>query len=462
MKQSHEGGKQFLYRLLLVAALTFIIVTSSEVTLNRGEIFAIGLFLTIPFLGLFFVRNLPLWSKIIIALLAGLLTGIIANQIGAGDLIAAITPIGTVFIRLISMLIVPLVFSTLLVGTASIGDVQKLGRIGRKTIGLYLITTAIAIMIGLTLGIVFQPGAGVELEQEIARDAREMPKFIDTVLESIPANPVKALAEGKILSVIVFAIISGICISLAGFRAKVILNFFDAVSEVMFKMTHLVMNYAPYGVFVLIAAVAGQYGADILRPLANVIILVYIGCIFHAIVVYGTLVKVWGHLHPTRFFKSLFQAIIVAFTTSSSSATLPVTMRCVQEHLGVSKNVASFVLPLGSTINMDGTALYLGVCTLFVSQFYGISVNTGEYLTVIITAILVSIGAAGVPGAAAIMLALVLQQIGLPAEGIALIIGIDRILDMARTCINVTGDACVSVVVAESEHEVTLPSKALI
>ncbi len=462
MKQSHTGGKEFLYRLLAVIALTFILVISSEFTLTPGETLAIGIFLAIPFFGLFFIRHLPLWSKIVVALLAGLLTGIIANKAGAGDLIAVITPIGTIFIRLISMLIVPLVFSTLLVGTASMGDVQKLGRIGRKTLSLYLLTTAIAIILGLSLGIVFHPGSGVELEQEIARDARDMPRFIDTMLESIPVNPVKSLAEGKILQVIVFAIFSGVCISLTGFRAKAIVDVFDAVADVMFTMTQVVMRYAPYGVFAMIAVVAGQYGEDILRPLIKVVALVYLGSIFHALVVYGTLVKVWGHLAPTRFFKSLFQAMVVAFTTSSSSATLPVTMRCVQEHLGVSKDVAGFVLPLGSTINMDGTALYLGVCTLFVSQFYGISMGAGEYLTVIITAILVSIGAAGIPGAAAIMLALVLQQIGLPAEGIALIIGIDRILDMIRTCTNVTGDACVSVIVAETENELFPPSKTLI
>ena len=455
-------GMQIFYRLIFIIVLTLILGYGTEITLQPAQIWGILLILAIPFLGFFFLRELPLWSKILLALGIGLLVGIIANNIDAVEVVTAITPVGTVFIRLISMLIIPLVFSTLVVGTASMGDMQKLGRIGKKTILLYLFTTAIAITIGLALAFVFQPGTGVELDEEIAREVQAMPNFIETLLDSIPQNPIKALAEGKILQVIIFAILTGICISLAGLRAKVVLNFFDGASEVMFKMTKLVIAYAPYGVFALIAVVASQYGTDILRPLIKVIILVYIGALVHAFAVYGTLVRVWAHLNPIRFFKSMLNAIMVAFTTSSSSATLPVTMRCVQENLGVSKDVASFVLPLGATINMDGTALYLGICTLFVAQFYGIVLHPGDYITIVITAILVSIGAAGVPGAAAIMLALVLQQIGLPTEGVALIIGIDRILDMARTCINVTGDACVSVVVAQSEDELNPPTKVMI
>jgi Na+/H+-dicarboxylate symporter len=375
-----------------------------------------------------------------------------------GEAAAAIKPVGTLFIRLIRMLIIPLVFSTLAVGASSAGDIQRLGRIGGKTIGLYLITTAIAITIGLALGIIFQPGLGIELQADLTAQSREAPGLVDTLLNIIPQNPIAALAEGQILQIIAFALFTGICISLAGIRAKPVVKFFDAFSEVMFTMTGLIMDFAPYGVFALIAAVAGQYGLEVLLPLAKVIVLVYIGCIIHAFMVYGTMVRVWARLNPIRFFKGIFDAMVVAFTTTSSSATLPVTMRCAQENLGVSKDVASFVLPLGATVNMDGTALYQGVCALFVAQVYGITLSPGQYLTIILTATLASIGTAGVPGAGLIMLTLVLQQVGLPLEGVALIAGVDRILDMARTCINVTGDSCVAAVVAESEHELNPPA----
>ncbi|MCP4395984.1 MAG: dicarboxylate/amino acid:cation symporter [bacterium] len=399
------------------------------------------------------MRKLPLWGRISIALFAGLLVGVTADSLGAGELVSAILPLGTLFIKLLSMLIVPLIFSTLLIGTAGVGNLQKLGRIGRKTVGLYALTTIVAVAIGLSFGILFQPGAGVELEQDVAREIHEFPGLLATLVNSIPANPVKALADGNIIQLIIFAIFSGVCVSLAGHRAKVVLDFFEGMAEVMFKMTQVVIEYAPYGVFALIAVVAGEHGVDILRPLGKLIVLVYVGSFLHVALVYGTLVKLLGKMSPLFFFKRLSNAMLLAFTTSSSTATLPVTMQCAQEHLGVSKDVASFVLPVGSTINMDGTALYLGIATVFIAQFYGIPLSAGDYLTIGVTAIIVSIGAAGVPGAAAIMIVLVLQHIRLPAEGVALIVGIDRILDMARSCLNVTGDACVSVVVAESEGE---------
>ncbi|MBD3306614.1 cation:dicarboxylase symporter family transporter [candidate division KSB3 bacterium] len=398
------------------------------------------------------MRGLTLWQRILIALIAGLIVGGIA-----GEMATAIKPVGTVFINLIKMLIIPLVFSTLVVGAASTGDLQRLGRIGGKTIGLYLLTTAVAITIGLLLGTIFQPGIGVTMQTDLTQEAREAPGLVETLLGLVPTNPIRSLANGDILQIIVFALFTGVCISMAKVRAKPVLNFFDGFAEVMFQMTAIVMDYAPYGVFALIAAVAGQYGLSVLLPLAKVIVLVYIGCIIHAAVVYGTMVKVWARLNPIRFFKGVFDAMVVAFTTTSSSATLPVTMRCVRENLGVSKDIASFVLPLGATINMDGTALYQGVCALFVAQVYGVSLSFGQYVTIIITATLASIGTAGVPGAGLIMLTLVLKQVGLPLEGIALIAGIDRVLDMARTCINVTGDSAVASVVASSEHELTPP-----
>lgn len=456
MAQS-DMGKQVVYRILLVIALTIILGVGAGVLQDFAQLGKIFVMLAIPFVGFLFIRELTLWQRILIALIAGLIVGMVV-----GGFATSIKPVGTLFINLIKMLIVPLVFSTLVVGAASTGDLQKLGRIGGKTVGLYLITTAVAITIGLVLGTVFQPGAGVTLQADLAAEAKEAPGLIDTFLNIIPTNPVSALANGNILQIIAFALFAGISLSLAGVKAKSVLNFFDAFAEMMYKMTGIIMDYAPYGVFALIAGVAGEYGLDVLLPLAKVIVLVYVGCIIHALVVYGTMVKVWARLNPFRFFKGISDAMMVAFTTTSSSATLPVTMRCVQENLGVSKDVASFVLPLGATINMDGTALYQGVCALFVAQVYGVDLGLGQYIMIIITATLASIGTAGVPGAGLIMLTLVLQQVGLPLEGVALIAGIDRILDMARTCINVTGDSCVSAVVAETEHELHPPADVMV
>ena len=446
-------GKQILYRVILVVALTLILGQTVGVLGDVGQLGRIFIMLIIPFVGFLFIRELTLWQKILIALIVGLVVGVIF-----GEAAPIVKPVGTLFIRLIRMLIVPLVFSTLVVGAASTGDIRKLGRIGGKTVGLYLLTTAVAITIGLALGVFFQPGAGVELQADLQATSKEAPVLIDTLLNIIPQNPLSALAQGSILQIITFALFTGICISLAGVRAKAVLKFFDAFAEVMFKMTSIIMDYAPYGVYALIAAVAGEYGLSVLLPLGKVIILVYVGCIIHAAVVYGSLVKIWARLNPISFFKGIFDAMMVAFTTTSSSATLPVTMRCAQENIGVSKDVAGFVLPLGATINMDGTALYQGVCALFVAQVYGMSLTPGQYITIIITATLASIGTAGVPGAGLIMLTLVLQQVGLPLEGVALIAGVDRVLDMARTCINVTGDSCVAAVVAESEHELNPPA----
>ena len=457
--QQANIGKQVMYRIILVVAITLIIGSSAGVLKeqNFARLGGIFVMLVIPFVGFLFIRSLTLWQKIFIALITGLIVGIFA-----GDAAIVIKPVGALFINLIKMLIVPLVFSTLVVGAASTGDIQKLGRIGGKTIGLYLMTTAVAITIGLILGVVFQPGAGIDIQADLQAQAKEAPGLVTTLLNIIPTNPLSALAEGNILQVIAFALFAGVCISLAGAKAQSVLSFFDAFSEVMFKMTGIIMDFAPYGVFALIAAVAGEYGVDVLLPLAKVIVLVYLGCIIHAAVVYGTLVKVWARLNPVRFFKGVFDAMMVAFTTTSSSATLPVTMRCVQENLGVSKDVASFVLPLGATINMDGTALYQGVCALFVAQVYGIALTFPQYIMIIITATLASIGTAGVPGAGLIMLTLVLQQVGLPLEGVALIAGVDRILDMARTCINVTGDSCVSTVVAYTEGELNPPTEVTV
>ncbi len=398
-------------------------------------------------------RALKLWQQIFLALGAGIVLGVLLNQTGNEDIASGIKPIGTLFINAIKMLIVPLIFVSLVAGMTAMHDLTKMGRIALKTVIFYLCTTAVAITIGLLLGTIFQPGAGVELTAATAVEPKAAPGLVDTLVGLIPTNPISAAAEGNVLQIIVFALLFGLAINLAGDLGKPIRVFFDALSEVIYKLTAIIISFAPYGVFALMIWVAGTYGLDLLLPLGSVILAVYVGCVIHAVVVYGGLIKAVGRLNPIRFFQGIVEPQMVAFTSTSSSGTLPVTMTAVQQNLGASRGVSSFVLPLGATINMDGTALYQGVCALFVAQAYGVDLSAGQYVTIILTATLASIGTAGVPGAGLIMLSLVLTSVGLPLEGVAIIAGIDRILDMARTALNVTGDGAVTVLVAKTEGE---------
>lgn len=398
-------------------------------------------------------RSLHLWQQIFIALAAGVIIGVGLNQTGNESVATAIRPIGTAFVNAIKMLIVPLIFVSLVSGMTSMHDMTKMGRISIKTIGIYLATTAVAISIGLALGTVLQPGAGIQMTAAATATTEAAPSFIDTLVAIIPTNPVASASDGNVLQIIFFAILFGIAINLAGEKARIIRDFFDALSEVIYKLTAIIIAFAPYGVFALMVWVAGTYGLDLLLPLGMVIGAVYLGCVVHAVLVYGGMVKFVAGLNPLHFFKGIVEPQIVAFTSTSSAGTLPVSMAASEKNLGVSRNVSSFVLPLGSTINMDGTALYQGVCALFVAQAYGVSLSGGDYVTIVLTATLASIGTAGVPGAGLIMLSLVLTSVGLPIEGVAIIAGIDRILDMARTALNVTGDCAVNVVVAESEGQ---------
>jgi Na+/H+-dicarboxylate symporter len=357
------------------------------------------------------------------------------------------------------MIIVPLVLSSLVVGTASMGDVKKLGRIGGKTIAYYLITTAIAVTIGLILGNLIDPGAGLSIPVNASVEAKAAPKLVDTLLNIIPTNPLSAMVDGNMLQIIAFALFIGIGITLVGEKGKPFLNFFDSMAEVMYKITAVVMSYAPIGVFALITPVVAANGPAVLLPLAKVIAAVYVGCFLHAAITYSSIVKAFAKLNPLTFFKGALPATTVAFSTCSSSGTLPVTIKSAQDNLGVSESVSSFVLPLGATINMDGTALYQGVCALFVAQVYGLDLTLAQQVTIVLTATLASIGTAGVPGAGFIMLTMVLQAVGLPLEGSALIAGIDRVLDMARTSINVTGDLSAAVVIAATEKELNVPQE---
>ncbi len=402
-------------------------------------------------------RNMPLWKKIFTALTLGLVLGVVLNQTGNADIAASFKPIGDLFIRAITMLIVPLIFVSLVAGVASLQDLATMGRLGAKTFALYLALTAVAISIGLALSAIFKPGVGVDIgtasASNVNADASEAPTITDTVLGLVPTNPIEAFATGNVLQIIVFAVLFGIAIVLAGDVAKPVKNFFDSAAEVMYRLTSIIIAFAPYGVFALMVWVAGTYGLDVLAPLAKVIGMVYLGCAIHVLVVYGGLIKFAARLNPVRFFQGSVEPMMVAFTNTSSSGTLPVTMMAAERNLGVSRRISSFVLPLGATINMDGTALYQGVVAVFIAQAYGVDLSTSQYLTIVLTATLASIGTAGVPGAGLIMLSLVLTSIGLPLEGVAIIAGIDRILDMARTSMNVVGDCAVTCLVARSEGE---------
>ncbi len=385
------------------------------------------------------MKKLGLASRILVGLLIGVVVGLILQpfpQVAR----TYIKPFGDLFLNLIRMIIVPLVLASLVVGTASVENIRKLGRLGVKTIAYYLLTTALAVVIGLIMGNLMQPGSGLTLPTDAKVTAAKPPSLVDVLLNMVPTNPIRAMVDANMLQIIVFSIFVGIAITLVGERAKVLFNFFDGLAEASYKIVRIIMWYAPIGVFALIVPTVATHGAKVLLPLLKLIIALYIGLAIHAGVVYSLLVKTMGKMNPGEFFKKVSPAMLVAFTTCSSSATLPVTMDVTEKELNVPKSISSFMLPLGATINMDGTALYQGICALFVAQIFGISLSFSQQLTIVLTATLASIGTAGVPGAGLIMLTMVLTSVGLPIEGIALIAGVDRILDMGRTCLNVTGD----------------------
>ena len=391
---------------------------------------------------------MKLWVKILIGFAIGAVVGLIV-----GPSIAVVKPLGDLFIRLIKMLIVPLVFCSLVVGASSIGDLRKLGRVGGKTIVYFLVTTAIAIALAIIFAVILNPAGGYIFKQVGIYEAKPMPKAADVILNLVPTNALNAMVTDNMLQIIVFALFVGIAISLIGEKGKPALSFFESIAEIMYRIVGMIMNFAPIGVFALIAWVVGTSGAEVLIPLAKVIFVVYFVNILHAIIVYSGAVYIWGKIRPSQFFSGFFEAMAVAFSTCSSSATLPISMHCAQNNLGVSKEISSFVQPLGATINMDGTAIYQGVCAVFIAGVFGIKLGLSQYLMIIVAATLASIGTAGVPGAGMIMLGLVLETVGLPLEGILFVAGIDRILDMIRTCMNVTGDAAGAIVIASSEGE---------
>jgi Na+/H+-dicarboxylate symporter len=413
--------------------------------------------------------RLSLTFKIVLGMGAGLAVGLLLNGIGVSGwiedfLVNGVLHVGgSIFLASLKLLVVPLVFVSLVCGTAALDDVARLGRVGVKTLGLYLVTTAIAVSLALIAATIVQPGAGFELDSDASFQAQAAPSLAEVLIDLFPTNPIQAMADGNMLQIIVFAGLFGIALTLSGEPGKRLLNFFGDLNSVIMRLVMLLMSVAPYGVFCLIAKVFALQGFAAMSPLLQYFFLVLGVLVLHALITYSSLLRTLAGVNPIAFFRKMRDPIALAFSTASSNATLPVTLETVEHKLGVKNSIASFTIPLGATVNMDGTAIMQGVATGFIAQAYGIDLLPIDYLMVVLTATLASIGTAGVPGVGLIMLAMVLRQVNLPVEGIALVLGVDRLLDMVRTAVNVTGDASVSCIVAASEGELsreTLRGKA--
>lgn len=404
-------------------------------------------------------KKIGLTTKIFIALLAGAVFGIVlCYMVPSGhvkdDIIVEgiLYVIGQGFIRLMKMLVVPLVFCSLVCGSMAIGDTKKLGTVGVRTLIFYLFTTALAITVALSVGNIINPGIGLDMSA-IKSNAAEVEEMVatslsDTILNIIPDNPLNSLASGNMLQIIVFALIVGIILAKLGERTETVGNFFSQFNDIMMEMTMMVMSLAPVGVFCLIARTFANIGFSAFVPLAKYMVGVLLALAIQCFIVYLGLLKVFTGLNPFKFIKNFFPVMAFAFSTATSNATIPLSIDTLAKKMGVSKKISSFTIPLGATINMDGTAIMQGVAVVFAAQAFGIQLDVMDYLTVIGTATLASIGTAGVPSVGLVTLTMVFNSVGLPVEAIGLIMGIDRILDMTRTAVNITGDAVCTTIVA--------------
>ncbi|MEZ9062942.1 MULTISPECIES: dicarboxylate/amino acid:cation symporter [unclassified Vibrio] len=403
-------------------------------------------------------KPMSLTGRVILGMVVGILTGFAIQSLFADNgfvnnyIVNGLFEVGgQIFVASLKMLVVPLVFVSLVCGTSSLKDLSTLGRMGGKTLALYIGTTAVAITLALTIGNLFQPGAGADLTAASSFKSADAPSLGQVIIDMFPTNPIQAMAEGKTLQVIVFAVLFGIAISAAGKPGERIAAVFSDLNEVIMKLVALLMNLAPYGVFFLMAKLFSGLGLSAIWNLAEYFLVLAGTLLLHGLVTYSAMLKGFTGLSPITFLRKMEDAIMFAFSTASSNATIPVTMETAKNRMGVDNKVASFTVPLGATVNMDGTAIMQGVATAFIAQAYNIDLSMGDYLMVILTATLASVGTAGVPGVGLVMLAMVLNQVGLPLEGIALIMGVDRLLDMIRTAVNITGDSAVSIIVAKSE-----------
>ena len=406
--------------------------------------------------------RMSLSAKIFIAMILGAVTGLALNIAGNPDwsqywlIDGLFKVVGQIFISLLKMLVVPLVFVSLVCGSSSLSDPKMLGRVGGKTVILYLFTTGIAVCLALGSALIFKPGV---IDQTLAAadtEISESTPFTQVLIDMVPTNPVAAMADGQMLPIIFFAVLLGISITLSKDVGVRVANWFQDINAIIMKLVTLVMRFAPYGVFALIAILAATSSMDSFAALGKYVGLVFAVLFVHALIVYPLIFSSLTRLSPLKFLYKLKALTLFAFTTASSNATIPVTLETVEQRIGVSNKIASFTVPLGATINMDGTAIMQGIATGFIAQYYGIDLTASQYLMVVVMVILASIGTAGVPSVGLVVLAGVLSQVGLPAEGIALILGVDRILDMTRTVVNITGDSMVTTVVAKSEGELDL------
>ena len=392
-------------------------------------------------------KRIPFWQKVLAGFILGTLVGV-----ALGSSAVVLKPLGDLFISAIKMLVAPLVFCAIVVSITSLGGQTTLTRLSMKTLGLFMFTGTVASFIGLAVGSLIDMGGSLELATSEVRE-RDIPGFTQVLLNMIPVNPFASLAEGKVLQIIVFAALVGIAINAVGEKAEPLKKVMEASSEVMFQLTRMVLKLTPIGVFGLMAWVVGEYGLSTLLPLGKFIIAIYIAALIHIIFVYGGLVKFAAGLSPIKFFRKAMPAQLVAFSTASSFGTLPASTRC-SESMGVSKRYSAFVLPLGATMNMDGCGgIYPAIAAIFIAQIYGIPLDMTDYMLIAVTATVASVGTAGVPGSAMVMLTVTLGVIGLPLEGIAFIAAIDRIIDMIRTATNVTGDMMTAVVIGKSEGQ---------
>lgn len=404
-------------------------------------------------------------TKILIWMFAGLVLGSLINAFAQDIAFIQIYfvqglfhVVGTVFINLLKMLVVPLVTFSLVCGVCGIGDINKLGRVGIKAFFLFLLTTALAISLAIIVSISIGPGKSFDLSPTSQSEfiAPEAPPLTQVLIDLVPDNPVAAFAEGNMLQIIFFTLLFAICLLMIGERGRPIIDSTEKLNEVMMQLVNVVMSIAPYGVFALMAKTFAMQGLGLILPMIGYFGAVVIVLICHATGTLMVLLKLLGRISPVQFLKKMRTAQIFAFSTSSSNATIPITLRTAEKRMGVDNSTASFIVPFGATINMDGTAIMQGVATVFIANVYGIELGLTDYLTVVGMSVLASIGTAGVPGVGLIMLAMVFSQVGLPVEGIALIMGVDRLLDMLRTAVNVTGDAVITVIVARSEDNLSM------
>lgn len=405
------------------------------------------------------MKNLKLIHKVFIGLVSGIIVGAFLypmkeNPIVSKYIVSGLFEfLGQGFLRLVKMIIVPLVFASLVTGTAAMNDVKKLGRIGIKTLAFFMGTTAIGIIAAIVGANILKPGAGIVLEnvQQTQFVAKEADSFVKVLLNIIPTNPIEALVKGEMLQVIFFAVMTGFVITILGEKAKRLQGIFEEVNNLMLKMVSLIMELAPFGIFGLIGKTFITLGWAAMKPLASFIIVTYILLLFHGLVVYQILLRIYAKESPIAFLKKILGPMTLAFSTSSSAACIPLSLKTLKEEFNVEEKVSSFTIPLGATINMDGTAIMQGVATVFIAQLYNINLTTNDYFMVVLTSVLASIGTAGVPGVGTIMLSMVLSQVGLPLEGIGMILAVDRIVDMGRTTVNITGDLVCSVIIDRIE-----------